>query len=60
MDLLLIFGVPLAAGFAAGYSFRAHISRRRQELFQLHSPWHMPRPRGQTNAVEVHIMDEST
>jgi hypothetical protein len=39
MDLLLIFGVPLAAGFAAGYSFHAHISRRRRKLAQLHYPW---------------------
>jgi hypothetical protein len=42
MDLLLIFGVPLAVGFAAGYSFRAHISRRRRNLAQLHSPWPIP------------------
>ena len=38
MDLLLVFGIPLAVGFAAGYSFRAHISRRRRKLAQLHSP----------------------
>jgi hypothetical protein len=47
MDHLVpIFGVPLAAGFAAGYSFRAHISERRRKLAELHSPWHTPRPRG--------------
>jgi len=39
MDLLLILGIPFAVGFAAGYSFRAYISRRRRELAQLHSPW---------------------
>jgi hypothetical protein len=42
MDLLLIFGIPLAVGFAAGYSFRAYISRRRRKLAQLHSPWPVP------------------
>ena len=41
MDLLLIFGVPLA-GFAAGYSFRAYISRRRRRLAQQHSLWQKP------------------
>ena len=42
MDLLLIFGIPLAIGFAAGYSFRAYISKRRRKLAQLHSPWPVP------------------
>ena len=42
MDLLLIFGVPLAVGFAAGYYFRACISGRRRKLAELHSPWPIP------------------
>ena len=42
MDLLLILGIPLAVGFAAGYSFRAYLSRRRRKLAELHSPWPLP------------------
>ena len=42
MDLLLILGIPLAVGFAAGYSFRASLSRRRRKLADLHSPWPIP------------------
>jgi hypothetical protein len=42
MDVLLIFGIPLAVGFAAGYYFRAYISRQRRKLAQLHSPWPIP------------------
>jgi hypothetical protein len=42
MDMLLIFGIPLAVGFASGYYFRAYISRQRRKLAQLHSPWPIP------------------
>ena len=42
MDLLLIFGVPLAVGFAADYHFRAYISGRRRKLAELHAPWPIP------------------
>jgi hypothetical protein len=37
LDLLLIFGIPLGVGFAAGYYFRAYLSKRRRRLAQQHS-----------------------
>src|SRR4029453_15947924 len=35
--LLAIFGIPLAVGFAAGYAFRAYLSRRNRRLAQQYS-----------------------
>jgi len=37
LDLLLIFGIPLGVGFAAGYYFRACLSKRRQRRAEQHS-----------------------
>src|SRR5262245_61884649 len=42
LELLLVFGIPLAVGFAAGYSLRACISRRRRRLAQQYSLWQKP------------------
>jgi hypothetical protein len=37
LDLLLIFGIPLGVGFAAGYYFRAHLSGRRRRRAEQYS-----------------------
>jgi hypothetical protein len=42
MELLLIFGIPLATGFAAGYSLREYQSRRNRRLARQFSLWQMP------------------
>ena len=42
MDLLFIFGTPLAVGFAGGYFFRAYLSRRNRQLARLYAPWPVP------------------
>jgi hypothetical protein len=42
LDLLLIFGIPLAVGFAAGYYFRAYLSKRRRLRAEQHSLWQKP------------------
>ena len=44
MDLLLIFGIPLAVGFAAGYTFRAYLSRQHRQRARRLSPWQTPTP----------------
>jgi hypothetical protein len=31
-ELLMIFGPPLAVGFAAGFALRAHLSKRKRRL----------------------------
>ena len=41
-DLLLIFGTPLAIGFAAGYAVRAYLSKRHRRLAKEHSLWQVP------------------
>jgi hypothetical protein len=40
--LLLIFGIPLGVGFAAGYYFRAYLSKRRLRRAQQRSLWQKP------------------
>jgi hypothetical protein len=43
-DLLAIFGIPLAVGFAAGYAFRAYLSRQHRQRARHLSPWQTPTP----------------
>jgi hypothetical protein len=47
MELLVIFGVPLAVGFGVGYAFRAYLSRRKRRLARQFSLWQRPSDKGQ-------------
>src|SRR5215470_16896550 len=38
LELVIIFGIPFAAGFAAGYAVRAYISYRNRQLARRYSP----------------------
>src|SRR5262245_13609442 len=38
LELVIIFGIPFAAGFAAGYAVRAYISHRNRQLARRYSP----------------------
>src|SRR5215470_7614764 len=37
LELVIIFGIPFAAGFAAGYAVRAYISYRKRRLARRYS-----------------------
>jgi len=57
LDLLLIFGIPLGVGFAAGYYFRACLSKRRRRLAEQDSLRHKPTDerRWSSHRVQKHI-----
>ena len=38
LELVIILGIPFAAGFAAGYAVRAYISHRNRQLARRYSP----------------------